>query len=45
MYESSNSYLQAELDYRAARIRAGRGERRLRRIRAVRRPTEAANAR
>ena len=42
MYESSSSYLQAELDYRAARIRAGRGERRLRRIRAVRRPSEAA---
>ena len=39
MYESSNSYLQAELDYRAARIpRAGRGERRLRRIRAYARP-------
>jgi hypothetical protein len=44
MYENNSSFLRAELDYRAARIRADQG-RRLSRIRRARRPGEAANAR
>ena len=46
MYETTSTYLQSELDYRAARIRAGRRRPPPRgAIRAVRRPSEAANAR
>ena len=45
MYDTTTTYLQAELDYRATRIRSGIGPRRHRRGPRVRRPAEAVNAR
>jgi hypothetical protein len=45
MYETTSTYLQSELDYRAERIRSGIGSRRQRRRTRVRRPAPATTAR
>ncbi len=45
MYETTSTYLQSELDYRAERIKSGIGGRRQRRLTRVRRPAVARNAR
>jgi hypothetical protein len=45
MYETTSTYLQSELDYRAQRIRSGIGSSRRRRIVRVRRPAVTRDAR
>ena len=45
MHDFTTTYIQSELDYRAARIRSGIGRRRHRRPTRARRPGEASNAR